>query len=100
MTTVAPVRETGPDAGARAASLYLDLLKRCLTDIIHIDDPMSEMVLYRPIRRSERLQYALLSPVLALLRALKLQVVRPNRQRFFDTAKMSPDEKRDCRANG
>jgi O-methyltransferase len=100
MTTAAPVRETCPDAGARGASLYLDLLKRCLTDIIHIDDPMSEMVFYRPIRPSERLQYSLLSPVLALLRALELQVVRPNRQRFFDVAKMSPDERRDCRASG
>src|SRR5262249_42892771 len=100
MTIAAPVRMTGPDAGTEATSLYLDLLKRCLTDMIYIDDTMSAMVAYRPIRPSERLQYALLSPVLLVLRALNLHVVRPNRQRFFDTAKMSPDGKRDCRANG
>ena len=99
MTSTA-AREKVANAGAQAASLYLDLLKRCLTDMIYIDDPMSAMVPYRPIRRSERLQHALLSPVLSLLRALDLQVVRPNRQRFFDTAKMSADERRDCRANG
>ena len=100
MMTATAAREKVAGASAQAASIYLDLLKRCLTDMIYIDDPLSAMVPYRPIRRSERLQHALLSPLLSLLRALDLQVVRPNRQRFFDAAKMSPDEKRDSRANG
>ena len=83
-----------PPAGNEAAARYLDLLKQCLTDMIHIDDPMSGMVPYRPVKRSERLQYALLRPVLALLGALNLHVVRPNRQKFFDYARMSADELR------
>jgi hypothetical protein len=83
-----------------AAALYLDLLKRSLTDFIYIDDPMSGMVPYRPVTRSERVLYALLWPMLAVLHALNFHVVRPNRQKFFDYGRMSPDELLAFRAEG
>lgn len=79
---------------------YLDLLKRSLTDFIYIDDPMSPMVPYRPTGRFDRFRYALLWPLVALLRTLKLHVVRPNRQRFFDYGTMSKDEIRALRTIG
>jgi hypothetical protein len=87
-------------SSADATSLYIELLKRCLTDMIHIDDPMSAMVPYRPVKKSERLQFLLLWPLLALLRVFNLHIVRPNRQSFFDYARMSADDLRAFRADG
>jgi hypothetical protein len=83
-----------------AASRYIHLLKQCLTDMIYIDDPMSLMVPYRPVQRSERLRYALLWPLLTIFRAFDLYVVRHNRQRFFDYAGLSPHQIREQRAHG
>jgi len=98
--TPAPDREAERTSGGAAASLYIELLKQCLTDMIHIDDPMTGMVPYRPVKASERSLYVPLWPVLALLRAFDLHVVRPNRQRFFDYGRMSPAELRAFRADG
>jgi O-methyltransferase len=83
-----------------AIARYIHLLKHCLTDMIYIDDPMSLMVPYRPIRRSERLRYALLWPMLTILRRLNLQVVRLNKQKFFDYAGLSMDQIREQRTYG
>jgi O-methyltransferase len=92
-------RNTAPVGSSDAVSLYIDLLKKCLTDMIYIDDPMSLMVPYRPIRLSERRRHALVRPLLAFLGA-NLQVVRPARQNFFDYSKLSKDEIREFRSKG
>jgi O-methyltransferase len=83
-----------------AVARYLDLLKRSLTDFVYIDDPMSPMVPYRPTGRLDRIRYVLLWPLMALLRAWNLHVVRPNRQRFFDYGTMSKEEIRELRTIG
>ena len=81
-----------PAGDTDVVSRYIHLLKHCLTDMIYIDDPMSLMVPYRPVRRSERPRYALLWPMLAILRAFGLHVVRRNKQKFFDYAGLSTDQ--------
>ena len=87
-------RKVAPSADA--ASQYIELLKQCLTDMIYVDDPMSLIVPYRPFGRTERIQHMLLRPVLSVLRALNLHVVRPNRH----YAKLSMDQIRECRTKG
>ena len=88
------------DRSEKITARYLDLLKLCLTDMIYIDDPMSAMAPFRPMRRAERIGYCLLSPIMPLLRRFNIQLVRPNRQYFFDYAAMAPDEVRDIRSRG
>lgn len=87
-------------AEARVRELYLDLLKRSLTDLLYLEDPLSRMVPYRPLDRSERWRHLLLAPVLALLRRAGIHPVRLNRQRFFDYAQLSLEEIRELRAGG
>jgi O-methyltransferase len=94
LTTTEPI---GID---RASALYLDLLKRCLTDLIYIKDPLSLMAPYRPIRRSEYVQYFLLSGMLAILRRFGVHAVRLNRQKFFDYAKLSLEQIEQLRIGG
>jgi O-methyltransferase len=91
---------TEPMGIDRASALYLDLLKRCLTDLIYINDPLSLMVPYRSIRRSEYVQYFLLSGMLAILRRFGVHAVRLNRQRFFDYSKLSLEQIAQLRAGG
>jgi len=88
---------TGTD---RASALYLDLLKRCLTDLIYINDPLSLMVPYHRIRRSERPRHVLISGLIALLKPFGVHAVQMNRQRYWDYAKLSLDEIKQMRTEG
>jgi len=90
-------RHIGTD---RASALYLDLLKRCLTDLIYINDPLSLMVPYRRIRRSERPKHLLVSGLIALLKPFGVHAVQMNRQRYWDYAKLSLDEIKQMRIEG
>lgn len=62
------------------AALYLDLLKDTLTDMIHIGDPVSAMVPWRPRTRRERYTTGLLhAPLRAALRPFGIAPFRLNR---------------------
>jgi hypothetical protein len=99
MMTDVSDRKMPPAGDADVVSLYLDLLKKCLTDLIYIDDPMSVMVPYRPERLSQRRRYALIRPLLRLL-GPHMQIVHPSNKNFFDYSRMSKDEIRACRMRG
>jgi O-methyltransferase len=84
----------------RTTKLYLDLLKLCLTDFIYIDDPMSVMVPYRRIRRSDLLHDIVVRPLIAMLRRFGIEAVQPNRQKFFDYRRLSPAQIKQLRSIG
>jgi hypothetical protein len=94
----------GPEVGAaeveRARKLYLDLLKLALTDFLYIDDPMSQMVPYRRIRRSDLLHHIVVRPLISLLRRFGIEAVQPNRQKFFDSRGLTPAQVRQLRTIG
>jgi O-methyltransferase len=92
----------GAQAGdaERSTKLYLDLLKLCLTDFIYIDDPMSRMVPYRRIRRSDFLHDFVVRPMIAVLQRLGIEAVQPNRQKFFDYRKLSTAQIKQLRTIG
>ena len=78
------------------AALYIELLKLTLTDMIHIADPMSSMVPWRPRSSRERVTGLLHAPLRAALRLFGLNAVRLNR----DYEGLSPDAIRERRTIG
>jgi O-methyltransferase len=81
------------------AELYLDLLKRCLLDLIHLDDPLASMVpvgvAHRPrvVRAGLRFANGLLKP-------LRLMLVEPMRTPFQSLAGVSKEQLRAWREEG
>lgn len=83
-----------------AATLYLDLLKRSLTDIIYIDHPMSMVVPYRPHGRKELAIHILSWPARFAVNILGLSLVRPMHQTFFNRPVYSKNQFHKFRTGG
>ena len=82
-----------------SAQLYLDLLKRCLLDLIHVDDPLAVMVpagvshRRRPVR-------AALRQANRLLRRVGLMLVEPLRTPYQNLAGHDGEQLRALREEG
>src|SRR5947209_3352868 len=58
-------------------SLYLDLLKRCLTDSIYIDDALSHFVFYKTKSDTPLWKRTLIGSLERLLATKKIRMVEP-----------------------
>ena len=61
-----------------AALLYIDLMKRCLTDSIFIDDPLAHFVLYETKAWTSALKRAAIEPLQRFLRRHQVRLVEPH----------------------
>lgn len=85
---------------ADAAALYLDTLKRSLTDSIYWDDPLAIYTFFRPKASAaswKRYSVALLQ---RLLNRYKIRLVRPYSAPWFDYSRLSKDELANIRLKG
>lgn len=90
------VGTTVSGVGLHPAALYLDLLKKALTDIIHVDNPDSTMVPWRARTRFERMTSPLHLPLRALMRGIGMAPYR--RQRGYE--RLTSEEIRQLRMIG
>ena len=67
-----------------ARSLYLDLMKRCLTDSIYIKDPLSHFVFYKNKPDASLWKRALITALERFLAAKKIQLVEAYSRRSFE----------------
>src|SRR4051794_29622572 len=67
----------GGQSADYARSLYLDLMKRCLTDSIYINDPLSHFVFHKNKPDTPLWKRTLVSALERLLAAKKIQMVEP-----------------------
>jgi O-methyltransferase len=81
------------------AQLYLDLLKRCLLDLIHVDDPLAAMVPAGVAYRRRPLRAALRLANRALSRTA-LMLVEPMRTPYADLVGHDGDKLRSLREEG
>ena len=81
------------------AQLYLDLLKRCLLDLIHVDDPLATMV-PAGVAHRRRVVRAALRGASGLLRRAGLMLVEPLRTPYADLTGMDPAQVRALREEG
>ena len=64
---------------ASVAALYLDLMKRVLTDSVYIDDPLTWFVPYRTNPMTPRVKRALIVALQHFLARYRLRLVQPYR---------------------
>jgi hypothetical protein len=69
-----PGRTAGPDA---AADLYIDLLKRCLTDSIFIDDPLAQYRPYHLKPQTARAKRVVIEALRRFLQRYQISLVEP-----------------------
>src|SRR5436190_3363430 len=70
-------------SAAYARSLYLDLMKRCLTDTIYINDALSHFVFYKNRSNAPLWKRTLISALERLLAAKKIRMVEPYSERPY-----------------
>lgn len=80
--------------------LYLELLKRCLTDTIYADDPMAPMVPFDYGADRGWLKNKVLHALRAFLEARRIYLVEPHRNSFFDYGTMTAGEIEALRQKG
>ena len=67
-------------ADVHTLGLYLDLMKQVLTDTIYIDDPMSNLVVYRPKSTTPSWKRMVIRALGKLLAAYEMTIVEPNQR--------------------
>jgi hypothetical protein len=71
-----------PDASA--ADLYLDMMKRCLTDSIFIDHPLAHVVPYRPKSKTATWKRSVISGLQRLLEPYRIHLVEASDSRTLE----------------
>jgi hypothetical protein len=70
-------------AKTEVASLYIDLIKRVLTDSIHADDPLAGFDLFRPRLDRARWKNAIIGALERLLRLRQMRIVEARGEQDF-----------------
>jgi O-methyltransferase len=72
----ASITESDRICDHRAADLYLDLMKRCLTDSIYADDPLARYVLYQAQPSASQIKRRSIELIQRMLSLLRLRLVK------------------------
>jgi hypothetical protein len=82
-------------------ALYLDLMKRCLTDSVYTDDPLANFVPYRPKPQMATWKRVAVDALQHLLQRYRLRIVEPYAIPWIkDFSALSPEEATRIRETG